>query len=96
MRATSERNRAEHRGAVRGGTAEIEWTDFAAALINDPQVCRKLLGSWTSCSEKDHVVTDRELSLSGDNFAELGCISRARMRIGTGNPDLPHNDDHQP
>ena len=38
-----------------------------------------------------HVVTDRELSLSGDNFAEFELYKPgAYAYLGTGNPDLPH------
>ena len=72
-----------------GGSAEIEWTDFAAPLVNDRQVCgeaaavaEQLLGS--------RVITDRELSLSGDNFAEyLLHVPGAYAYLGTANPDLP-------
>ena len=36
-------------------------------------------------------ITDRELSLSGDNFAEFERYKPgAYAYLGTGNPDLPH------
>ncbi len=48
---------------------------------------RKPLGWWTSCSEKDTLVTDREPSLSGDNFAEFELYKPgAYAYLGTGNP----------
>lgn len=72
-----------------GGHAEVEWTDFAAPLVNDRQACgeaaavaEQLLGS--------RVITDRELSLSGDNFAEyLLHVPGAYAYLGTANPKLP-------
>ena len=54
-----------------GGTAEIEWMDFAAALVNDPQVCEEVAQVVDELLGEGHVFTDRELSLSGDNFAEF-------------------------
>lgn len=73
-----------------GGSVEIEWTDFAAPLVNDRQVCgeaaavaEQLLGS--------KVITDRELSLSGDNFAEyLLHVPGAYAYLATADPKLPH------
>ena len=74
-----------------GGTAEIEWTDFAAALVNDPQVCEEAARVVDELLGEGHVVTDRELSLSGDNFAEFELYKPgAYAYLGTGNPDLPH------
>ena len=74
-----------------GGTAEIEWTDFAAALVNDPQVCEEAARVVDEMLGEGHVVTDRELSLSGDNFAEFELYKPgAYAYLGTGNPDLPH------
>ncbi len=82
---------AQSIAALYGGTAEIEWTDFAAALINDPQVCREAAEVVDELLGAGHVVTDRELSLSGDNFAEFELYkSGAYAYLGTGNPDLPH------
>ena len=74
-----------------GGTAEIEWTDFAAALVNDPQVCEEAAQVVDELLGEGHVVTDRELSLSGDNFAEFELYKPgAYAYLGTGNQDFPH------
>lgn len=82
---------AQSIAALYGGTAEIEWTDFAAALINDPQVCEEAARVVDELLGEGHVVTDRELSLSGDNFAEFELYKPgAYAYLGTGNPDLPH------
>ena len=82
---------ADSIAAIYGGTAEIVWTDFAAALINDAEVCREAAAVTDSMLGEGHVVTDRELSLSGDNFAEFELYRPgAYAYLGTGNPDKPH------
>lgn len=81
---------AESIASLYGGTAEVEWTDFSAALINDPQVCREAAEIVDALLGEGHVVTDRELSLSGDNFAEFELYTPgAYAYLGTGNPDKP-------
>ena len=65
--------------------------DFAAALVNDPQVCEEAARVVDELLGEGHVVTDRELSLSGDNFAEFELYKPgAYAYLGTGNPDLSH------
>ncbi len=77
---------AQNIAALYGGTAEIEWTDFAAALVNDPQCARSCSGRGRAARRNGHVVTDRELSLSGDNFAEFELYKPgAYAYLGTGN-----------
>lgn len=92
-----ERVRAQVEQAVRGvaeiygGRAEIEWADFAAPLINDPQVCREAAEVVDRLLGPGRVMTDRKLSLSGDNFAEyLLHVPGAYAYLGTGNPELPN------
>lgn len=64
---------------------------MAAALVNDPQVCEEAARVVDELLGEGHVVTDRELSLSGDNFAEFELYKPgAYAYLGTGNPDLPH------
>lgn len=73
-----------------GGTAEIVWTDFAAPLLNDPQVCVEVSDVANGLWGKGCAAADRPLSLAGDNFAEfLRYVPGAYAYLGTGNPDLP-------
>ena len=73
---------AQSIAALYGGTAE---------LVNDPQVCEEAARVVDELLGAGHVVTDRELSLSGDNFAEFELYKPgAYAYLGTGNPDLPH------
>ena len=82
---------AQHMAALYGGTAEIEWEDFASPLINDPEVCRELSAVVESLLGADKVATDRTLSLSGDDFAEfLLHTPGAYAYLGTGNAAKPN------
>lgn len=76
---------------IYGGGAEITWADFAAPLINDPGVCQEAAAVVDRLWGAGRVVTDRALSLSGDNFAEyLLHVPGAYAYLGTGNPALPN------
>ena len=76
---------------IYGGAAELQWTDFAAPLGNDPQVCLEAAGVIEALWGSGRVVTDRKLSMSGDNFAEfLQHVPGTYAYLGTGNPSLPN------
>lgn len=76
---------------IYGGAAELQWTDFASPLVNDPQVCLEATGVIEALWGSGRVVTDRKLSMSGDNFAEfLQHVPGAYAYLGTGNPSLPN------
>lgn len=76
---------------IYGGSAEILWTDFASALVNDPQVCQEAARVVEQLWGDDKVCTDRKLSLGGDNFAEyLLRVPGAYAYLGTGNPEKPN------
>lgn len=80
-----------HIADIYGGTADIAWTDFAAPLINDRQVCLEAADIVGELLGAGKVVVDRKLSLGGDNFAEyLLYVPGAYAYLGTGNPALPN------
>lgn len=75
---------------IYGGTVDVEWADFAPPLINDPQVCAEAAEAAARLWGDGVVVTDRALSLAGDNFAEFPlCAPGAYAYLGSGNPALP-------
>lgn len=89
MRALIEKT-VENIAEIYGGSAVFEWTDCAAPLINDVQACREAAGIAERLFGPGKVITDRPLSLSGDNFAEfLLHKPGAYAYLGTGNPALP-------
>lgn len=80
----------ERIAAISGTRAEVVWTEFASALINDPQACREAEEAARALGPAVQVMGDRPLSLCGDNFAEYlrrapGCYAF----LGTGDPGRP-------
>ena len=74
-----------------GGTAELEWNDNTSALINDPAATAEAQKTAFSLFGTDHVITQRQPDLGGDDFAEYilrvpGCYAY----IGSGNPANPN------
>lgn len=80
---------AAHISALYGGTAEVEWDDFATPLTNDASVC----GEVERAADALGIPTtaNRALSLSGDDFAEYLLQTKgAYAYLGTANPKKPH------
>lgn len=81
---------AQQTAALYGGSAEVVWKDFASPLINDPEVCKEIALMVEQSAVDVVLSTDRELSLSGDNFADLLLAAPgAYAYLGTGNPEIP-------
>lgn len=81
---------SEQTAHLSGAEAQVVWTDFASAVINDSQVSHEAAKAAKSMGDNIRVVTDRPLSLGGENFAEYqqkvpGCFAY----VGTSNADLP-------
>ena len=80
---------AQNIAVIYGGKADIVWTDFTSPLINDRQVCVE--ASKVAEQLGAVVVTDRELSLSGDNFAEFQLhVPGAYAYLGTADAKQPN------
>ncbi len=57
--------------ALYGGTAAVEWEDFAPPLINDPAATAEMAALTARLYGEECIVHDRELSLGGDNFSDF-------------------------
>lgn len=75
-----------------GGTANVSFTEITSALINDPEINALATRAAASLFGKDSVISNRALSLNGDDYAEFmaptglkGCYAY----LGTGNPEYP-------
>jgi amidohydrolase len=69
---------------------EREWKYFTPPLINDKEGAREAAETAATIAGEENVITDRILSLAGDNFAEfLALVPGAYAYIGSGNPALP-------
>lgn len=54
-----------------GGEAAVEWTDFATPLVNPDLGCQEAGAVVTDLFGPQALVTDRPISLGGDDFAEF-------------------------
>lgn len=54
-----------------GGDAKVEWEDFAPPLLNPQDICKEANGIVTALFGPKALVTDRALSLAGDDFARF-------------------------
>lgn len=73
-----------------GGSAEVEWEDFASPLVNPVGVCAEVATVVTDLLGPNALVTDRPLSCGGDDFAEFQTVAPGVYAyIGTSNPAYP-------
>lgn len=80
---------AQHIAEIYGGRAQVVWTDFAPPLVNAHQACLEAAQVLEQLWEDGKVVTDRDLSLGGDNFAEfLLHVPGVYAYVGTANPEI--------
>lgn len=72
------------------GSASVEWQDFTSPLVNDKEVCDEVAKAARGLFGDDCVTDKRELSLGGDDFAELLLLSKgAYLYFGTANANSP-------
>lgn len=73
--------------AVYGAEAEVDWVEFASPLINDAQAAAEVAALAREHWSEKRVVTDRAISLTGDDFAEyILDVPGAYAYLGTGDP----------
>ena len=80
---------AENTAKLYGGSAEIEYQDFTAPLINPEIPSKEVAEISAKLFGRDNVITNRPYSLGGDDFAEFilevpGCYAY----VGSGNPEI--------
>lgn len=83
-----------------GGTVDFEWNDNTSPLINDLKATEEVQSVAKRVFGEDKVITQREPSLGGDDFAEYiltvpGCYGL----VGSGNEEVPettvaHHNSH--
>ena len=83
-----------------GGTVDFEWNDNTSPLINDLKATEEVQSVAKRVFGEDKVITQREPSLGGDDFAEYilkvpGCYGF----VGSGNNEVPettvaHHNSH--
>ena len=72
-----------------GGSALIEWEDFASVLVNPEKACDEAILVAEDILGSGHVKTDRKIFLSGDDFCEYQKETEGvYVYLGTGNPNI--------
>ncbi len=109
IRAFSAQTRAQTRGDLEalcletaklyGGTAAVEWEDFASPLVNPADICREVAPVVEDLFGPEALVTDRPLSLGGDDFGDYQeKVPGVYAFVGSSDPAKPdtcralHND----
>lgn len=82
-----------------GGEAEVEWEDFATPLINPPQGCQEVGQVVADLFGPQALITDRPISLGGDDFAEFlltvpGCYAYVGSRGDDPHTQYPLHNGH--
>ncbi|MDE6108104.1 MAG: peptidase dimerization domain-containing protein, partial [Oscillospiraceae bacterium] len=73
-----------------GGIASVEWEDFAPQLVNPADICKEAGDIITGLLGDDVLVTNRTLSLGGDDFARFQeKIPGVYAYLGSSTPDKP-------
>lgn len=95
-RETRERLRAQitalatETAKLYGGTAELEWDGIASPLINDAEAAAEAAETVREGWSGKKIVTDRAISLTGDDFAEYILEKQGVYAyLGTADPTRP-------
>lgn len=81
---------AQNVAGLSGAKAQVIWTDITPALVNDQQASREVAKVAAGLGHNIQIVTDRPLSLGGDNFAEfLRKVPACYAYLGTSIPCGP-------
>lgn len=73
-----------------GGSVEFEWKDFTSPLINDEKSAKEAQETAIKIFGKENVITNRQPSLGGDDFAEFNLrVPGVYCYVGTGNDSRP-------
>lgn len=82
-----------------GGTAKVEWTDYATPLVNPEKGCQEVGKVVADLFGSNALVTDRPISLGGDDFAEFlltvpGCYAYVGSRSDDPHTQYPLHNGH--
>ncbi len=82
-----------------GGTAEVEWVDYATPLVNPELGCREAGEIVSDLFGAQALITDRPISLGGDDFAEFlltvpGCYAYVGTRSDDPHTQYPLHNGH--
>ena len=81
---------AEQTAHMYGAEAEVEFKDFAAPLINDPQAVKEVTAVTEQLIDRRQIVGDFEKALGADDFADYLAVTRGMYAfVGTHSEKKP-------
>lgn len=81
---------AEQTAHMYGAEAEVEFKDFAAPLINDPQVVKEVTAVTEQLIDREQIVGDFEKALGADDFADYLAVTKGMYAfVGTHSEKKP-------
>ena len=81
---------AEQTAHMYGAEAEVEFKDFAAPLINDPQAVKEVTAVTEQLIDRGQIVGDFEKALGADDFADYLAVTRGMYAfVGTHSEKKP-------
>ncbi|NBI71162.1 amidohydrolase [Clostridiaceae bacterium] len=90
---TNERVRriAVETAALYGAEATVEFKDYAAPLVNDPQAVDEVTAVTRRFLPDEYIINDREKELGADDFADyLAAVKGMYAFVGTNTPKRPN------
>lgn len=82
---------AKQTAALYGAEAEVEFRDYAAPLVNDPDAAAEVIQVVKGFLPEDAIITDREKELGADDFADYLAVTKGMYAfVGTHNPENPN------
>lgn len=82
---------AENVAAANGAAAEVEFEDFAAPLINDPEASAEAADVAEAIFGRENILTNFEKSLGADDFADYLAVTKGVYAfVGTHNACNPN------
>lgn len=82
---------AKETAALYGAEAEVEFLDFAAPLVNDPQAVEEVTSVAAPVFQRENIISDFQKALGADDYADYLAVTRGMYAfVGTRSPKDPH------
>ena len=82
---------AKETAALYGAEAEVEFLDFAAPLVNDPQAVEEVTAVAAPVFQRENIISDFQKALGADDYADYLAVTRGMYAfVGTRSPKDPH------
>lgn len=82
---------AKQTAALYGAEAEVEFRDYAAPLVNDPEATVEVIQVVKGFLPETEIIVDKEKELGADDFADYLAVTKGMYAfVGTHDPENPN------